>query len=98
MALVEFTTKDATTIRDDILRVLKNGLVRRGVPSPNVGPGSDFFVLASALEIFSIISPLFLQLTVDKVLAAVDRDLLVTLGIGFMLLIGLQSFLSALRS
>ena len=58
----------------------------------------QIFVLAAALEIFSIISPLFLQLTVDKVLAAFDRDLLFTLGIGFMLLIGLQSFLSALRS
>ncbi|HEX3587337.1 MAG TPA: peptidase domain-containing ABC transporter, partial [Candidatus Angelobacter sp.] len=58
----------------------------------------QIFVLAAALELFSIISPLFLQLTVDKVLAAVDRDLLVTLGIGFMLLIGLQSFLGALRS
>jgi ATP-binding cassette, subfamily B, bacterial CvaB/MchF/RaxB len=58
----------------------------------------QIFVLAAALEIFSIISPLFLQLTVDKVLAALDRDLLVTLGIGFMLLIGLQSFLGALRS
>ena len=58
----------------------------------------QIFVLAAALELFSIISPLFLQLTVDKVLAALDRDLLVTLGIGFMLLIGLQSFLSALRS
>src|SRR6476660_9336132 len=58
----------------------------------------QIFVLAAALEIFSIISPLFLQLTVDKVLAAFDRDLLVTLGIGFMLLIALQSFLGALRS
>jgi ATP-binding cassette subfamily B protein RaxB len=58
----------------------------------------QIFVLAAALELFSIISPLFLQLTVDKVLAALDRDLLVTLGIGFMLLVGLQSFLGALRS
>ncbi|HET8888146.1 MAG TPA: peptidase domain-containing ABC transporter [Candidatus Angelobacter sp.] len=58
----------------------------------------QIFVLAAALELFSIISPLFLQLTVDKVLAALDRDLLVTLGIGFMLLVALQSFLSALRS
>src|SRR5579871_1173221 len=59
---------------------------------------AQIFVLASALEIFSIISPLFLQLTVDKVLASFDRDLLFTLGVGFMLLIGLQSFLGALRS
>jgi ATP-binding cassette, subfamily B, bacterial CvaB/MchF/RaxB len=56
------------------------------------------FLLASALELLSIISPLFLQLTVDKVLAAFDRNLLLTLGVGFMLLIALQSFLSALRS
>ncbi|MGZ4829250.1 MAG: peptidase domain-containing ABC transporter [Candidatus Angelobacter sp.] len=59
---------------------------------------AQIFVLAAALELFSIVSPLFLQLTVDKVLAAFDRDPLFTLGIGFMLLIGLQSFLGALRS
>jgi ATP-binding cassette, subfamily B, bacterial CvaB/MchF/RaxB len=59
---------------------------------------AQIFVLAGALELFSIVSPLFLQLTVDKVLAAFNRDLLPTLGIGFMLLIGLQSFLGALRS
>jgi ATP-binding cassette subfamily B protein RaxB len=58
----------------------------------------QIFLLASALELFSIISPLFLQLTVDKVLAALDRDLLLTLGVGFMLLIALQSFLGGLRS
>ena len=58
----------------------------------------QIFVLAAALELFSIISPLFLQLTVDKVVAAFDRDLLPTLAIGFMLLIGLQSALGALRS
>jgi ATP-binding cassette, subfamily B, bacterial CvaB/MchF/RaxB len=59
---------------------------------------AQIFVLAAALELFSIVSPLFLQLTVDKVLAASDRNLLATLGIGFMLLIALQSFIGALRS
>jgi ATP-binding cassette subfamily B protein RaxB len=58
----------------------------------------QIFVLAAALELFSLISPLFLQLTVDKVVAAFDRDLLLTLGIGFMLLIALQALLGALRS
>jgi ATP-binding cassette subfamily B protein RaxB len=58
----------------------------------------QIFVLAAALELFSLISPLFLQLTVDKVVAAFDRDLLPALGIGFMLLILLQSSLGALRS
>ncbi|HEY3767396.1 MAG TPA: peptidase domain-containing ABC transporter [Candidatus Angelobacter sp.] len=58
----------------------------------------QIFVLAAALELFSIVSPLFLQLTVDKVLAVFDRNLLATLAIGFMLLIALQSFIGALRS
>jgi ATP-binding cassette subfamily B protein RaxB len=58
----------------------------------------QIFVLAAALELFSIISPLFLQLTVDKVVAAFARELLPALGIGFMLLILLQSSLGALRS
>jgi ATP-binding cassette subfamily B protein RaxB len=58
----------------------------------------QIFALAAALELFSIISPLFLQLTVDKVLASFDHNLLFTLGLGFMLLIALQSLLGALRS
>ncbi len=58
----------------------------------------QIFALASALEVFAIISPLFLQLTIDKVVAALDRDLLMTLGIGFMLLVALQAFLGGLRS
>ena len=58
----------------------------------------QIFALAAALELFSIISPLFLQLTVDKVLASFDHNLLLTLGLGFMLLIALQSLLGALRS
>jgi ATP-binding cassette subfamily B protein RaxB len=58
----------------------------------------QIFALAIALELFAIISPLFLQLTIDKVVGAFDRDLLVTLGIGFMLLVGLQALLTALRS
>lgn len=58
----------------------------------------QIFALAAALELFSIISPLFLQLTVDKVLASFDHNLLFTLGVGFMLLIALQSLLGALRS
>jgi ATP-binding cassette subfamily B protein RaxB len=56
------------------------------------------FALAIALELFAIISPLFLQLTIDKVVAAFDHELLATLGIGFMLLVGLQALLTALRS
>jgi ATP-binding cassette subfamily B protein RaxB len=58
----------------------------------------QIFALAAGLEIFAIISPLFLQLTIDKVVATTDRDLLVTLGAGFMLLIVLQALLGGIRS
>ncbi len=58
----------------------------------------QIFALASALELFALISPLFLQLAVDKVVASYDRGLLVTLGIGFMLLVALQALLGGLRS
>lgn len=47
--LNQFTVKDATTVRDDILRTIKNGLLRRGVTSPNVSPDGDWWVLATAV-------------------------------------------------
>ncbi len=58
----------------------------------------QIFMLAAALEFFSLISPLFLQLTVDKVVSTFNRDLLPTLALGFMLLIALQAMLGDLRS
>lgn len=78
MALAEFVTKDPTTIRDDILRVLKNGLIRRGVPSPNVSPGSDFFVLATALgnELSVVEANAFIKCDAQMPDTAVEDDLL----------------------
>jgi uncharacterized phage protein gp47/JayE len=49
MALDQFVAKDATTIRDDILRTIKNGLIEQGVTEPNVGPSSDFYSIATAI-------------------------------------------------
>jgi uncharacterized phage protein gp47/JayE len=50
MAVInQFVVKDAVTIRDDILRTNKNGLIEQGVSEPNVGPGSDFYNIAEAL-------------------------------------------------
>ena len=49
MAFLNFTVKDATTIRDDFLRTIKNGLIRLGVSEPNVSPGSEWYVLGTAL-------------------------------------------------
>jgi ATP-binding cassette subfamily B protein RaxB len=59
---------------------------------------AQIFVLAALLEALSLMSPLFLQFAVDKVITAHRAALLVTLGSGFALLIVLQTLLSALRS
>lgn len=54
--------------------------------------------LALAIEVFAMLSPMFLGWVVDQVLVTADRDLLMTLAFGFLLLLVLQTSLSALRS
>ncbi len=58
----------------------------------------QIFVLAVALEAFMLLSPFFMQWTVDTVLVSADRDLLVTLGLGFGLLVLVQVATAAIRS
>ena len=58
----------------------------------------QIFVLAAGLEAFLLLSPFFLQWVVDGVLVSADRDLLVTLGVGFGLLVALQVATAAVRS
>ena len=58
----------------------------------------QIFVLALGLELFTLLAPFYLQWVVDSVLVSADRDLLVTLGIGFGLLVLLQVATSAIRS
>ena len=57
----------------------------------------QLFVLAAAIELFAVASPLFLQWVVDHALVAGDRDLLVILALGFALLMLLQTAVSAMR-
>jgi hypothetical protein len=47
--LNQFVVKDSDTVRNDILRTIKNGLLEQGVAEPNVGPSSDFYNIATAL-------------------------------------------------
>lgn len=47
--LNQIVVKDALTVRNDICRTMRNGLIVRGVTNPNVAPGSDTFVLATAV-------------------------------------------------
>ncbi|HSW26624.1 MAG TPA: peptidase domain-containing ABC transporter, partial [Burkholderiaceae bacterium] len=59
---------------------------------------TQIFVLALALEAFVLLSPYFMQWVVDDVLVSANRDLLITLGIGFGLLVLIQTATSTARS
>ena len=59
---------------------------------------AQIFLLALALEAFVLLTPFYLQWVVDGVLVSNDRDLLVTLGIGFGLLVLIQVGAGAIRS
>ena len=58
----------------------------------------QIFALALALEAFMLLSPFFMQWVIDGVLVSADRDLLVTLGLGFGLLVLIQVGVGAIRS
>jgi ATP-binding cassette, subfamily B, bacterial CvaB/MchF/RaxB len=59
---------------------------------------AQIVLLALALEAFVLGSPFLLQWVVDDVVVSNDRDLLLTLGVGFGLLVLLQVVAAALRS
>ena len=68
-------------------------------PRPGImGAVLQIVLLAGVLEVFGIISPLFIQLVVDSALVAEDRNLLTVLGVGFLLLALLQVGITAARS
>lgn len=47
--MTEIYYKDAVQVRTDFCRTMKNGLIARGVASPNVSPGSDTYLLGTAV-------------------------------------------------
>jgi ATP-binding cassette subfamily B protein RaxB len=55
------------------------------------------FVLALALEVFAVASPLFMQWVVDHALVSADRSLLTTLALGFAILLALRCAVAAMR-
>lgn len=59
---------------------------------------AQVLALALALECFLLLSPFFLQWVVDDVLVSGDRDLLLTLGVGFGLLVLIQVVTAAGRA
>jgi ATP-binding cassette subfamily B protein RaxB len=54
--------------------------------------------LALTLEVFALLSPFFLQWTIDHVIVSADRDLLSTLVLGFGLLLLMQQAVSGVRA
>lgn len=58
----------------------------------------QIFILALALEILSLIAPLFTQWVLDNVLVSADKSLLIILTIGFGILMFIQNIISYLRS
>jgi ATP-binding cassette subfamily B protein RaxB len=58
----------------------------------------SLLILAVVLELLTIAFPFLLQWVVDGVLINGDRNLLVTIGLGFTLLVIMQSIIGAIRS
>jgi len=81
------TARQSVTLRQLLGRV--TGLRRSLV---------QIFTLALALEAFMLLAPFFMQWVVDSVLVGLDRDLLVTLGLGFGLLVLITVATGAIRS
>ncbi|UNK56171.1 peptidase domain-containing ABC transporter [Pseudoxanthomonas daejeonensis] len=73
--------------------------VRRLVGSiSGVWPSMGMVLLLSlALQVFVLLAPFFMQWVVDQVLVSADRQLLVVLGIGFLLSMLLQVCIGAMR-
>lgn len=57
----------------------------------------QLLLLALAIEVFAIASPLFMQWVVDNALLTADQDLLLTLVIGFTMLLFIRTSVSAMR-
>ncbi|MEE9395437.1 MAG: peptidase domain-containing ABC transporter [Methylococcales bacterium] len=58
----------------------------------------QILLLAVVLQLFSIVSPFFIQLVVDGAIFSEDYDLLTVLGVGFLLLALIQVAVTAVRS
>ena len=59
---------------------------------------TQILLLAFALEVFTLVSPFYMQWVVDNVIVSADRDLLTTLALGFGLLMLMQQAVSGIRS
>jgi ATP-binding cassette, subfamily B, bacterial CvaB/MchF/RaxB len=62
-----------------------------------LGSLGQLFVLALGIEVCTVVSPLFIQWVVDHALVTADGDLLLTLALGFALLLLVRTAVAAMR-
>jgi ATP-binding cassette, subfamily B, bacterial CvaB/MchF/RaxB len=58
----------------------------------------QLLLLGVALQVCALVAPFYLQWVVDEALVGADRDLMTVLGLGFLLLVVVQTAMSAVRS
>ena len=59
---------------------------------------AQLLLVGIALQVCALVAPFYLQWLVDEALVADDRDLITVLGIGFLLLVVVQTVIGAVRS
>ncbi len=59
---------------------------------------AQLLLLGIALQVCVLLAPFYLQWVTDEVLMSADRNLLLTLGVGFLTLNLIQAFIGAVRS
>lgn len=93
---LELTTTPKFQPKDEVRRIPLSMFWERmvGLKSAMV----QVFLLSIALQIFSLISPLFMQLVVDEVLRSYDMHFLKVLSLGFLLLMLIEAGTNALRA
>ena len=93
---LELTPNEQFTPRVESRRIGLRALVG---PLPGLGGILlQLFLLGAAIEVFSIVGPLLMQLILDQVVVAGDRDLLTVLAVGFALITLIRVGVGALRS
>ena len=92
---LELAPGDGFSLQDPGERVSVLGMLRdvRGIRRSL----SMVLMLSLALQVFVMLAPFYTQWVVDQVLISADRDLLVVLAMGFLLVLGLQVCTNALR-
>ena len=92
---VELSPSDGFSIKDETTRLPFSTFWQqlRG----NTHAFIQIVALSVVPEIFVLVSPFYLQLTVDEVIARGDADLLIVLALGFGLLTGIKVASTAIR-